>query len=125
MKQQIEQVKEFHKVFGLPIRNEPELIPNDEFEMRFKLIVEETNELLFAYRNKDIVGFADGLIDTMYVVIGLAIQSGFADKIEILFNEVQRSNMSKLDINGKPIYRSDGKVLKGELFSPPDLKKLL
>jgi predicted HAD superfamily Cof-like phosphohydrolase len=125
MKKQIEQVTEFHRIFKLPIRYLPQLIPNDEFEMRFSLIIEETNELLHAYRNNDLIEFADGLIDTLYVLIGLAVQSGFSDKLEFLFDDVHKSNMTKLDENGLPIFRNDGKILKSNLFKPPNLKTLI
>jgi predicted HAD superfamily Cof-like phosphohydrolase len=125
MKKQIEQVTEFYRIFKLPIRYLPQLIPNDEFEMRFSLIIEETNELLHAYRNNDLIEFADGLIDTLYVLIGLAVQSGFSDKLEFLFDDVHKSNMTKLDENGLPIFRNDGKILKSNLFKPPNLKTLI
>lgn len=125
MKKQIEQLKEFHKVYGLPIRNTPTLLPVKEFEMRHRILREEVDELSDAHFNNDIVEVADALCDIMYIAIGTAVQFGLGDILEECFEEVHRSNMSKLDENGHPIYRADGKVLKGNLWSPPDLIKII
>ena len=92
-------------------------------ELRYELIREELEEMREALDTKDLVGIADALADLLYVVYGAGHSFGL--DLDACFNEVHRSNMSKLDKNGKPIYREDGKVLKGEDYSPPDLKSTL
>jgi predicted HAD superfamily Cof-like phosphohydrolase len=82
-------------------------------------------ELHEAWSNKDIVEVADAITDCLYILFGTAIEFGLQDKLEDFFDEVHGSNMSKLDENGKPIYRNDGKVLKSEKYYKPDLKKIL
>ena len=86
---------------------------------------EEVIELHEAWSNKDIVEVADAITDCLYILIGTAIEFGLQDKLEDLFDEVHGSNMSKLDENGKPIYRNDGKVMKSANYYKPDLKKIL
>jgi predicted HAD superfamily Cof-like phosphohydrolase len=125
MKKQVKQLKEFHKVYNLPIRSIPTIIPQKEFNLRHRILREEVFELLIAQKNKDIVEVADAIIDCMYILIGTAVQFGIADKLEDCFNEIHRSNMSKLNEQGKPIMRADGKVLKGNLYSPPNLSPIL
>jgi predicted HAD superfamily Cof-like phosphohydrolase len=125
MKKQIEQLREFHQAFNLPSRKNVTLIPINEFSLRNKLIVEEIDELFVAYCDSNLVEIADAIIDSMYVLIGTAIQFGMADKLEQMFDEVHRSNMSKLDENGNPILGADGKVLKSNLFSPPNLDQFI
>ena len=78
MKTQIEQLKEFHAAFNLPMRDEPVLIPKGEFLLRHAILIEEVEEILTAYRQRDIVEVADGIIDSMYVLIGTAIQFGLS-----------------------------------------------
>jgi predicted HAD superfamily Cof-like phosphohydrolase len=121
----IEMIKEFHNTYGLPVRDVPENLPHDELSMRMSLITEEVIEIYEAAGEKNVTGVFDGLIDTLYVVIGMAVQMGLGDKLDEGFKEVHRSNMSKLGEDGKPIYREDGKVLKGPFFKPPDLKAIL
>ena len=91
--------------------------------MRLELIAEELGELEEAIANKDLVGIADALTDILYVTYGAG--HAFGLDLDACFREVQRSNMSKLGEDGKPIYREDGKVLKGPNYSEPDLKKTL
>jgi len=113
-------VLEFHKIYGLPIGEEPGFPDDIARGMRRALILEEVAEYLQAEIDDDLVEVADALADLVYVAIGAAITYGVPfDKI---FNEVQRSNMSKLGRDGKPIYREDGKVLKGPDFYEPDIK---
>ena len=86
---------------------------------------EENEEYLEAAKNNDIVEIADALGDQLYILCGTILRHGLQYKIEEVFNEIQRSNMSKLDEHGKPIYREDGKVLKSSLYFRPDIKKII
>jgi predicted HAD superfamily Cof-like phosphohydrolase len=86
---------------------------------------EENEEYLEAAKNNDIVEIADALGDQLYILCGTILRHGLQHKIEEVFNEIQRSNMSKLDEYGKPIYREDGKVLKSSLYFRPDIKKII
>ena len=122
---QIRQLKQFHTAFNLPQRDIPTIIPPEEFKLRHKILVEEVGELSDAYFVGDIVEVADAITDCLYVLIGTALQFGIANKLEACFNEVHRSNMSKLGGDGYPIMREDGKVMKGENYSRPDLKIIL
>ncbi len=117
MKRQIEQVREFRKAFGLSTS-----VHDCNHELHCDLVDEELNEMMRAKNNVEI---ADAIIDQMYLLIGYAINLQIEDKLEALFDEVHRSNMSKLDANGQPIYREDGKVMKGENYSRPNLKDIL
>ena len=118
-----ELVKEFHQAFDLPILEAPH-IPNQKREdLRVELIEEEFQELLTALRQEDIVGVADALTDLNYVIYGMALEFGI--DLDKCFQEVHASNMSKLGKDGKPLYRRDGKVLKGPDFRSPNLRKVL
>lgn len=116
-------VTEFHRTYGQPVAEVPGLLPHDRFLLRLNLIEEELDELVHAAVNSDLVEIADALGDLMYVVIGAALEYGIP--IDDVVTEIHRSNMSKLDENGKPIYRDDGKVLKGNSYSPPNIKEIL
>ncbi len=118
-----EMVLEFHKIYGLPIGEEPGFPDDITRGMRRKLILEEVGEYLQAEIDDNLVEVADALADLVYVAIGACITYGIP--FDELFNEVQRSNMSKLDRDGKPIYREDGKVLKGPDFYEPDIASIL
>lgn len=122
MKKQIDQVREFHVAMGIRQQGYPGIPSIDRVKLRHKIMLEEVNELREA---SDIVAAADGIIDCLYILIGTAIEYGVADKIEAMFDEVHRSNMSKLGPFGKPYFREDGKVLKGPNYSPPDLSQIL
>jgi len=118
-----ELVGQFMKTFGQEIKTIPE-IPNAETaNLRLELIAEELNELYDAMEEKDIVAVADALTDILYVTYGAG--HAFGVDLDKCFAEVQRSNMSKLGTDGKPIYRNDGKVMKGPNYSEPDLKSIL
>ena len=86
---------------------------------------EENEEYLEAAKNGDLVEIADALGDQLYILCGTILKHGLQDKIVEVFKEIQRSNMSKLDENGKPIYREDGKVMKSELYFKPNIKSIL
>jgi len=123
--QLINMVGEFRESFELPVRNTPQLIPNQEFELNFKLSQEENLEYLDACDDSDTVEVLDALTDEFYIWCGKVLSHGMQDFIVDAFNEVHSSNMSKLDENGKPIKRADGKVLKGDNYFKPNLDKIL
>lgn len=126
MKEKIEAVKKFHDTFGLGYQTQPMAeIGVDKIELRHKLMAEENNEYLNAALSGDLVEVADALGDMLYVLCGTILEHGMQDKIDEVFNEIQRSNMSKLGVDGKPIYRADGKVLKGKDYFRPDIKSIL
>ena len=126
IKKELESVKLFHKKFNINYLNEPKAnIPDEIKELRFKLMEEENLEYLKATKENDIVEIADALGDMLYILCGTIISHGLQNKIEEIFQEIQNSNMSKLDDNGKPIYRDDGKVLKGPNYFKPDIRKIL
>ena len=87
--------------------------------------MKKNEEYLEAANSNDLVEVADALGDMLYILCGTIIEHGMQHKIEEVFDEIQRSNMSKLDSNGEPIYREDGKVLKGPNYFKPDIKTIL
>ena len=126
MKKRIEAVKQFHDAFGLGIKEAPQAdLGKAKNLLRFNLMKEENEEYLEAANNNDLVEVADALGDMLYILCGTIIEHGMQHKIEEVFEEIQESNMSKLGADGKPIYREDGKVLKGPNYFKPDIKKIL
>ncbi len=126
MKDKIEAVKAFHTAFKIGHRETPKASLGTEKNMlRYKLMREENEEYLEAANNDDLVEIADALGDMLYILCGTIIEHGLQHKIEEVFDEIQRSNMSKLGENGEPIYREDGKVLKGPNYFKPDIIKIL
>ena len=126
IKKELDSVKLFHKKFNINYLNVPKAnIPEEIKELRFKLMEEENLEYLKATKENDIVEIADALGDMLYILCGTIISHGLQNKIEEIFQEIQSSNMSKLGENGKPIYREDGKVLKGPNYFKPDIGKIL
>jgi predicted HAD superfamily Cof-like phosphohydrolase len=126
MKNKIAAVSEFHTAFKLNMNNKPiASIGEDRKKLRFELMKEENEEYLEAAQNNDLVEVADALGDMLYILCGTIIEHGMQDKIEEVFNEIQRSNMSKLGEDGKPIYREDGKVLKGPNYFKPNIQEIL
>ncbi len=126
MQKQINSVKEFHTSFQLGYS---ETIKGNLGEsknlLRFNLMKEENEEYLEAAQNNDVTEIADALGDMLYILCGTIIEHGLQHKIEEVFDEIQRSNMSKLDENGQPIYREDGKVLKGPNYFKPNFEAIL
>ena len=118
-----ESVKEFMETFGQEVKTKPEVPDSEIVNLRIELIAEELEELWDACKDKDIIGIADALTDILYVTYGAG--HAFGVDLDKCFAEVQRSNMSKLGEDGKPIYREDGKVMKGPNYSEPDLKSTL
>jgi predicted HAD superfamily Cof-like phosphohydrolase len=124
--QTIHYVKAFHEAFKLPVRHEPTgLLSDQELTLRFNLMKEENEEYLEAAKNGDIVEIADALGDMLYILCGTINAHGLQDKIAAVFEEIQRSNMSKLDDNGEPIYREDGKVMKSTNYFKPNISSIL
>jgi len=118
-----ELVQDFMWIFGQTVRKELGWPGVDVAALRIELIDEELNELREATGKQDLVGIADALTDLLYVVYGAGHAYGI--NLDDCFAEVHRSNMSKLDEESQPIYREDGKVLKGPNYSPPDLGQII
>lgn len=126
MKNKIAAVSEFHKAFGLGMKETPTAnLGIEKNLLRYELMREENEEYLEAANNDDLVEVADALGDMLYILCGTIIEHGMQHKIEEVFNEIQRSNMSKLGADGKPIYREDGKVLKGPNYFKPNIQSIL
>ena len=126
MNDKIAAVHQFHSAFGLGIENHPTAALGEAKNLlRYKLMREENEEYLEAANNGDLVEVADALGDMLYILCGTIIEHGMQDKIEEVFAEIQRSNMSKLGADGKPIYREDGKVLKGPNYFKPNIAAIL
>lgn len=126
MKKQLEAVALFHKTYGLSISNVMKANLGDQKnKLRFELMKEENEEYLEAVENEDIVEIADALGDMLYILCGTILEHGLQHKIEQVFDEIQRSNMSKLGEDGKPIYREDGKVMKGPHYFKPNFITIL
>lgn len=126
MQKQINAVKEFHTAFKIGHSETPTaMLAETKHLLRFNLMKEENEEYLEAVQNNDLVEIADALGDMMYILCGTIIEHGLQHKIEAVFDEIQRSNMSKLGEDGEPVYREDGKVLKGPNYFKPDLSKIL
>jgi predicted HAD superfamily Cof-like phosphohydrolase len=126
MKKQLEAVELFHKTYGLGVSQTPKAdLGTSKNQLRFNLMKEENEEYLEAVQNNDIVEIADALGDMLYILCGTILEHGLQHKIEEVFDEIQRSNMSKLGEDGKPIYREDGKVMKGPNYFKPDFTKIL
>ena len=126
MQKQLNAVKEFHEAFGLGVSYTPKGDLGEQVNMlRFNLMKEENEEYLEAVQNNDLTEIADALGDMMYILCGTILEHGLQHKIEEVFDEIQRSNMSKLGENGKPIYREDGKVMKGPNYFKPNFEEIL
>lgn len=126
MKKAIAAVQEFHTAFGLGVNQNPKAnLGNAKNLLRYHLMQEENEEYLEAANKGDLVEVADALGDMLYVLCGTILEHGLQHKIEEVFEEIQRSNMSKLNEFGKPVYREDGKVLKGDNYFKPELGKIL
>jgi predicted HAD superfamily Cof-like phosphohydrolase len=122
----LDRVQIFHETYGLPVKNSPDISDAKTNALRVNLLEEEVQELKDALAAGDIVEVLDALTDIQYVLDGAYLSFGLAHLKEPAFAEVQRSNMSKLGLDGKPIRRpEDGKVMKGPNYSPPDLAQFL
>jgi len=126
LREAIGHVRDFHNAFGIANAQAPLAdIGDRDALLRYKLIREENEEYLDAALRGDLVEVADALGDILYILCGTILKHGLEHKIDEVFREIQRSNMSKLDANGKPIYRDDGKVMKSELYFRPDINGIL
>ena len=126
LKETIQEVEKFHNAFGIENNYKPTpKLSESECNLRHRLMAEENEEYFEAAQNDDLVEVADALGDMLYILCGTIIEHGMQDKIEEVFNEIQRSNMSKLGADGKPIFREDGKVLKGPSYFKPNIKEIL
>ncbi|MDA0316399.1 MAG: hypothetical protein ACPGJN_05880 [Flavobacteriaceae bacterium] len=126
MKDKIEAVQRFHDAFKIGYRTSPKAnLGVSKNQLRFDLMKEENEEYFEAAQNNDLVEVADALGDMLYILCGTIIEHGLQHKIEAVFEEIQRSNMSKLGEDGQPIYREDGKVLKGPKYFKPNIESIL
>ena len=126
IKNELDAVKAFHEAFKINVNYEPTINVSDQIkELRFNLMKEENEEYQEAVRNNDLIEVADALGDMLYILCGTILTHGMQHKITEVFEEIQRSNMSKLGADGNPIYREDGKVMKGPNYFKPDIKAIL
>lgn len=126
LKEVIQCVHTFHESFRIRNEYDPTTsIPEETLMLRYKLMREENEEYLEAAQKGDLVEVADALGDMLYILCGTILSHGLQDKIAEVFLEIQRSNMSKLDANGQPIYREDGKVLKSDRYFKPEIARIL
>ena len=134
MKELIGKVKEFNEAFNIESSMFPSLVDEKTYKLREKLMAEENSEYLEACESKDLTGVLDAICDMQYILLGTVITHGLEDVFIDAFNEVHRSNMSKLDSDGRPVIngvqifdvsKPMGKVLKSSLYSPPNLSQFL
>ena len=126
IKEELKHVENFHNAFGLGVAKKPTIdLSKETVELRFNLMKEENEEYFEAAKRNDIIEVADALGDMLYILCGTILSHGMQDKIHEVFEEIQRSNMSKLGDDGNPIYRKDGKVMKGPKYFKPNIKTIL
>ena len=122
----IDAVKEFNEAFKIKYsKNQKADLDESTIDLRYRLMQEENNEYLEAARKKDLVEIADALGDKLYILCGTILAHGLQDKIVEVFDEIQRSNMSKLSADGTPVIREDGKILKGPNYFKTNIKSIL
>lgn len=124
MEKQLAQIIEFHTKFKQEFATEPTLLPLEECDLRHTLGSEELQEYYDACIDEDKIEILDALVDQLYILLGTVIKHGFQDMIIPAFDLVHANNMNKLDENGNPILRSDGKILKPEGFQKVELSTL-
>lgn len=122
MEKNLLQVLAFQRAVKSPEPPIPTMLGKERAELRRRLLQEEVDELTSAENINDV---SDAIIDILYIVFGTAHEYGLADRLPLLFDEVHRSNMTKLDENGNPTYREDGKVVKPKWYSPPNFTEIL
>ena len=126
MKEQLNKVEQFNKTYKVgESPNKPTVLSHKETQLRFDLAFEELKEYEEAAHLGDLVEIADALGDQLYILFGTILRHGMKHIIEDVFNEIHSSNMSKRDKDGNPIFREDGKVLKGENYFKPNLKRIV
>ena len=127
MKKQLSQLAEFHRAFGIYRTNRPTLrIPQEVYELRARVMQEEVAEYTEEYTlpgddDARLQAVAKELADIAYTLFGTVVSHGLQEQFERIFDAVHESNMSKLDADGRPIYRADGKILKSDRYHEPDL----
>ncbi len=123
---ELKHVEDFHNAFGLGVAKKPTIdLSKETIKLRFNLMKEENEEYFEAAKRNDMVEVADALGDMLYILCGTILSHGMQDKIHEIFEEIQTSNMSKLGDDGKPIYRKDGKVMKGPKYFKPNIRAIL
>lgn len=122
MEKQLLQVLEFQKAFNVEIPTTPKMLRKTRAKLRQSLLEEEVKELLEA---KNIIDVADAIVDILYITYGTAHEYGIADRLILLFDEIHKSNMTKVGPDGKALFRRDGKVLKPETYTEPNLRPIL
>jgi predicted HAD superfamily Cof-like phosphohydrolase len=125
IRQSAKQVKEWCEATEIKTSETPVLIDANRTLLRFNLMAEENQEYLDAVNDNDIVGIADALGDMLYILLGTALEHGLHNHLDRIFNEIHRSNMSKMDENGNPIRREDGKILKGPKYFRPNITQII
>ena len=125
MQRQLKQVEQFNKSFNVVINEEPTFLDKPTFDLGVRLLKEELQEYIDAHDEGDMVEVGDGLVDILFITIGLVVKHGLQDVVVELFDEVFLSNQSKLDSDGKVIRREDNKILKGESYFKPAIGKIL
>lgn len=125
MKNELKKVEEFHIAFKQEIGFSPCNISREEAILRVNLMKEELDEYLEAVTKYDTVEIADALGDQLYILLGTVIKHGMHHVIVDVFNEIHRANMSKLDVDGQPLLREDGKILKGPNYLPPNIESVI
>ena len=126
MKEQLKAVSRFHEAFGLGESEFPTAsLKETTVLLRHRLMAEENEEYLEAAKNNDLTEVADALGDMLYILCGTILEHGMQEVIDEVFSAIQESNMSKLGADGKPIYREDGKVMKGPGYFKPDIRGVL
>lgn len=123
--EKIRSVEEFHEVFKIGNAEKLTLIDEKDYTLRYNLIKEENEEYLDACKKGDMVEIADALGDQLYILFGTILKHGLQHKIEEVYDEIHRSNMSKLDEKGQPVLRDDGKILKSSLYFKPEIRRVL
>ena len=124
MSEKTKKLIKFNKAFDIPIRKKSTLLDSKDYNLKYNLLKEELNEYYQGCVNGDIVEVSDAIVDMLYVLYGIVVQHGLSNIIDDMFDEVHKSNMSKLE-NGKVLRRTDGKILKGSEFFKPNLKQYM
>jgi len=125
MKKQQEQRKQFNRVMELPTGKFPQLIETKRWELQRDMLIEEVEEYDEACRDKDLVKIADALGDIIYVALGAVAEHGIQGCIEEILDEIQRSNMSKVQPNGTVLKAKNGKVMKPSNYFKPDIARII
>ena len=125
MQRQLKQVTTFNESFDVVVNTEPTFLDKPTFDLGVRLLREELKEYIDAHDEGDMVEVGDGLVDILFITIGLVVKHGLQDVVVELFDEVFLSNQSKLDSDGKVIRREDNKILKGESYFKPAISKIL